>query len=288
MAGMSEYCAEIVKRHMSDPSQSPAEEQEALAQTQAFLDQVRMDPQALVLWNALSDILFWIKDRNGRFVWINDYLASQTQLPKSEVIGKTDVDCFPNELASIYMHDDAEILEKGTSIINKPELVMTPEGGVEWRQTTKSPIHSKAGSIVGTTGVSRKLAEGIPLPPEYATLAKMIGYITDNLSKRILIRDLARTTHLSISTLERYIHSHLRISPITLLRKIRMNRACQLLSNSTLNISEIATECGYESLSSFSRAFRRQHGMTPGDYRARQISGLQPELEGLASSHVNA
>ena len=250
-------------------------------QVREFLARVRTNDQSLALWDALSDVLFWIKDTQGRFVWINEYLASQTQLPKQEVIGKTDVDCFPNELASIYMHDDAEVLENGVSILNKPELVMTPEGGVEWRQTTKIPIYSHEGAIIGTKGVSRQLAKGIPLPPEYATLAKMIAYITDNLSKRILIRDLARTTHQSISTLERYIHSRLKISPITLLRKIRMNKACQLLSNSTLNISEIATECGYESLSSFSRAFRKQHGMTPGDFRAKQISKLQPELEGI-------
>jgi AraC-like DNA-binding protein len=254
---------------------------EASFNAEAFLEKMHPGFHGLELWNVLPDVSFWIKDHLGRFVWINDTLAGQAQLSRSEVVGKRDADCFPNELASIYMHDDAEIVATGKPMLNKPELVMTPVGGVEWRQTTKIPVLNKNGEVFGTSGISRKMARDIPLPPEYAALVKIISHASENLSKGVKIRDLARSVHLSISTLERYIRAHLRIAPNELLRKIKMNRAYQLLSNSTLNISEIAVECGYESVSSFSRAFRHYSGMTPGAYREKNRSQPQQLLGGI-------
>jgi AraC-like DNA-binding protein len=233
----------------------------------AFFSRMREGLHGMALWDALPDVHFWIKDAQGRFVWVNETLTLQARRPREDIIGKRDVDCFPNELASIYMHDDAEVLQYGTPLINKAELVMTPEGGVEWRQTTKVPVMDKQGHVMGTSGISRRMAKEVPLPPEYAALAQLIDHANRNLPNGIRVKDLAKTAHLSLSSLERYLQTHLHITPHELLLRIRMNRACHLLSNSTLNISEIAAQCGYESPSSFSRAFRLHKGSSPGTYR---------------------
>lgn len=217
----------------------------------------------------LPDVVFWVKDEEGRFLVINQALADQAQRPKSSIIGKRDVDCFPNELASNYMHDDDRVLKQGKPIRNKPELVLTPEGTVEWRQTTKFPVYSREGTIIGTAGISRKMAGQVPLPQEYAALTRIVNRVSKNLSSKMTVKEMAEESHFSISTLERYFHSHFGLSPNEFLLKIKINRASQLLSASTLNISEIASECGYENVSSFSRAFRRHMGTTPGNYRRR-------------------
>ncbi len=225
------------------------------------------------LWNMMPDVAFWVKDGGGRFIWVNDTLCNQAQLSRADLIGKRDVDCFPNELANNYMHDDAVILEGGAPILNKLELVMTPEGCVEWRQTTKYPVLNKENDVLGTQGISRKMESDVPLPQEYAALGHIIEHASENLAKKVTVKDLAREAHLSVSTLERYFRSHFRLSPNELLRKVRMNRAYLLLSSSALNVSEIAGECGYESLSSFSRAFRLYSGKTPVEYRTSHQSG---------------
>lgn len=237
-----------------------------------FLERMRPDPVVSELWDMLPDVVFWVKDDAGRFLVINQALADQAQRPKAMILGKRDVDCFPNELASNYMHDDDQVLKQGIPIRNKPELVLTPEGVVEWRQTTKLPVFSHDGEIIGTAGISRKMDAEVPLPHEYAALTHIVNRISKGLSQKITVRELAEESHFSISTLERYFHSHFGLSPHEFLLKIKVNRAAQLLSNSTLNISEIAAECGYDNVSSFSRAFRRQLGETPGAYRRRHRS----------------
>lgn len=245
-----------------------------------FLEQMRPDPVVSELWDMLPDVVFWVKDEAGRFLIINQALADQAQRTKAMILGKRDVDCFPNELASNYMHDDDRVLKQGIPIRNKPELVLTPEGVVEWRQTTKLPVFARDGAIIGTAGISRKMDAQVPLPHEYAALTHIVNRISRRLSEKITVRELAEESHFSISTLERYFHSHFGLSPNEFLLKIKVNRAAQLLSNSTLNISEIAAECGYDNVSSFSRAFRREIGETPGTYRKRHRSATTAmELE---------
>lgn len=50
--------------------------------------------------------------------------------------------------------------------------------------------------------------------------------------------------------------------------RMRIEQACHLLLTTSLNISQIAWQCGFGSFSQFSTLFRRQVGMSPGEYRA--------------------
>lgn len=56
----------------------------------------------------------------------------------------------------------------------------------------------------------------------------------------------------------------------TLLEDIRRERAQQLLLDAGLGISEIAQRLGFSDATAFGRAFRRWHGMSPSQYRARR------------------
>lgn len=58
-------------------------------------------------------------------------------------------------------------------------------------------------------------------------------------------------------------------SPIAYLNELRLQKACELLTNSDARIGEISAEVGFESTNHFINLFRRQHGMTPGAYRKR-------------------
>lgn len=51
--------------------------------------------------------------------------------------------------------------------------------------------------------------------------------------------------------------------------------AVSLLRGGTLTLSEVAAECGYPTLSSFNRQFRRQRGSSPGRFR-RSLAGETP------------
>ena len=58
-------------------------------------------------------------------------------------------------------------------------------------------------------------------------------------------------------------------SPMSLLRRVRMRHAADLLAANALSIDRVALNAGYQSRSSFTRTFRRYYGSDPSEYRAR-------------------
>ncbi|SIO64404.1 AraC family transcriptional regulator, activator of mtrCDE [Bradyrhizobium erythrophlei] len=58
-------------------------------------------------------------------------------------------------------------------------------------------------------------------------------------------------------------------SPMSLLRRVRMRRAADLLAANALSIDQVALNAGYQSRSSFARTFRRYYGSEPSEYRSK-------------------
>jgi len=62
-----------------------------------------------------------------------------------------------------------------------------------------------------------------------------------------------------------------RESPMSLLCRVRMHHAADLLTANALSIDQVALNAGYQSRSSFTRTFRRYYGSDPLEYRARAL-----------------
>lgn len=220
------------------------------------------------LFDDVSDVLFWYKDRKLRILWLNDAFAERVNLPKVQVLGKTDADLYFSEIAQIFMADDRRVMRTGQPMHRKVELLANRFGGVEWRSTTKLPVLDARGRIVGTTGISQPLTGTTEhLPPPYGSFGRIIDYCREHLAEGVDVEAMARHAGMSLATLARRFRQHLRISPGEFLAHLRLSRACKLLADSPLNVTEIALECGYESPAAFSRAFRRQMQTTPTRYR---------------------
>lgn len=79
--------------------------------------------------------------------------------------------------------------------------------------------------------------------------------------------DLADAVHLSRSAFAERFVQLTGVPPMTYLTDWRMQMACAALREGRRNIAQIAAATGYESEASFTRAFKRELGVTPGDYR---------------------
>ncbi|MEO8397994.1 MAG: PAS domain S-box protein, partial [Chloroflexota bacterium] len=83
----------------------------------------------------------------------------------SELIGKTDFDFFPPELAAKYYADDQAVIQSGQPMINIEEQTMEhPTQQQRWLLTTKAPVRNERGEVMGLVGVGlditgRKQAE---------------------------------------------------------------------------------------------------------------------------------
>jgi AraC-like DNA-binding protein len=57
------------------------------------------------------------------------------------------------------------------------------------------------------------------------------------------------------------------LSPVELVRSVRLNEARKKLANPKLSISEVAYSVGFNNLSYFTRSFKAEFGMLPSEYR---------------------
>jgi len=88
-----------------------------------------------------------------------------------------------------------------------------------------------------------------------------------NLEHPMQIIDIANELKISHRQLDRLFRKFLQTSPAQYFRSLRLARAAGLLSQTGLNISEIAFGCGFQSSSHLGRYFKDQYGVTPSTYR---------------------
>ncbi len=94
--------------------------------------------------------------------------------------------------------------------------------------------------------------------------------IINNLYSNLTMDEYAILCGMSLSSFKRKFQSVFKTTPKTYLTSKKMERASHLLLNSTLQIGEIAYDCGYESVSTFNRAFKSYFKKTPSVYKLSQ------------------
>ncbi len=95
---------------------------------------------------------------------------------------------------------------------------------------------------------------------------KLDETIHDNISDSNLnVEMLAELMYLDRSGLYRKIKAEMSMTPIAYIRKVRMEFAMELLANKKLTVSETAYACGFDSLSYFSKQFKKTYGTSPSD-----------------------
>ena len=105
-------------------------------------------------------VYIFVKDTQSRFVLNNmAHINILGATSPEEVIGKTDFDFFPPDLANQYYADEQELIQTGQPLINREELTITPQGTRQWLLTSKTPLRDNEGKIIGLVGSSRDTTE---------------------------------------------------------------------------------------------------------------------------------
>ncbi len=91
--------------------------------------------------------------------------------------------------------------------------------------------------------------------------------ITTNYQGKLDIGRLAKQAGLSKSHFRKIFRETHNISPRSLHQQTRMRRACEMLTYTRMNVSEIAEELGFSNINNFSRAFRNATSISPSQYQ---------------------
>jgi AraC-like DNA-binding protein len=226
------------------------------------------------LFDCVEDMLVWVKDRAGRYQWVNraflinfamdDRHGSESADPR-DVIGKTDYDLSPAFLADQFRLDDEYVLA-GNRIVDRIELVGQPDGLTVWNLTNKIPLKDVDGQIIGTAGLTRNLGSTHQKAPG-SEFGPILAYLRDHYHTTVTNRQLAKLAHMSVRAFERKFRASFHLTPQKYLRKLRMRMASRALVYTRESMANVAIGCGFSDQSHFTREFRRQFGRTPRDYR---------------------
>ncbi len=104
----------------------------------------------------------------------------------------------------------------------------------------------------------------VQIPPEFQ---ESVRYIRQNLAKPLEVTQLAQRAGYSLNHYIRLFRKYLHVTPARYILTCRIERACQLLSQTRLPVEQIATACGFDSVSYFYRTFKALKGNTPARYR---------------------
>jgi AraC family transcriptional regulator of arabinose operon len=131
--------------------------------------------------------------------------------------------------------------------------------------------------LVAAAGAAWKLLTQIAvdrvIPAPGDPLQRAMAFLSERLDSTVSVGELARLVGVSPSHLTAMFRRATGGGVLAHHTALKMARARQLLDVSDLQVGEIARELGYSDPFYFSRHFRRHHGMSPSDYRARDHPG---------------
>jgi len=120
--------------------------------------------QKNVILNAFLENIpdyMYVKDTNSRFIMNNkSHMSALGASSQEKVVGKTDFDFFPKNLAQQYYNDEQELIKKGEPLIDKEEKAINKTTGkFEWLSSTKVPILDDKGDKIGIVGITRDITD---------------------------------------------------------------------------------------------------------------------------------
>ena len=108
-----------------------------------------------------------------------------------------------------------------------------------------------------------------PHNPETDRLSNVISYISENYNKDLVLSDVADIACMTIQSFCRFFKKRTNKTFIQFLNEYRIGKACVMLIENKLSISEICYDLGYNSTTNFNRVFKGQYACTPMEYRKK-------------------
>lgn len=159
-AGASDYIMKTNLKRLIPAFERELREAEIRSQKRQVEEAIRYERILLrTLIDNLPDTIF-IKDTECRKIVANtadiQFMGFSSE---ADIIGKTDLEIFPDETGKRGYADDKEIITTGIPVINREEEFVDANGKHHWLLTTKIPIHNGQGKISGLVGLGHNITD---------------------------------------------------------------------------------------------------------------------------------
>jgi len=133
----------------------------------------------------------YFKDAEHRFILVNKAKAEHARVRPDQMVGRTDEDFLPADVAVRLREDDQRVLLSGVPIINKVERI-ADAFGERWVMVTKIPRYSVDGEVTGTMGISRDITGWRQTELELEKAQGLLRLLLDALPDLVFVKDAAQ------------------------------------------------------------------------------------------------
>lgn len=234
-----------------------------------MLDEIHAK-QVIQVFDQIPEIYFFIKDREGRFARANRALLDRLGLPDEQaILGTTDHDRYPAQIADRLVEDDRRVMETGEALLDQVEVLYDETGKLDWFSTTKMPLRDSAGKVIGVIGIVRSHEGHRSIAASHRAVSRVIEFVREDPGSALRVSDLARRAGVSERHLNRQFNEALGIGIQQFLIRSRVQNAAKEIRETNQSLAEIGGACGFYDQSAFTRQFRKHLGITPAAYRKR-------------------
>jgi len=121
------------------------------------------------LLQALPDLV-WLKDPDGVFLACNTRFEQLFGAPQASIIGRTDRDFLPPDLADVFRQHDLAAMHSDRPRVNEECVTFASDGHSELLQTIKTAVRRPDGSVLGVLGIGRDIGTVRRVEQEYRAL----------------------------------------------------------------------------------------------------------------------
>ncbi|MFY9854805.1 MAG: PAS domain S-box protein, partial [Terracidiphilus sp.] len=162
------FFRDITAHRKAEASLQNAKDSADEANRRLLLEQSIIENERKMLRALIDNIpdFMYVKDTESRFVVANSHLARVVAVETPEqLMGYTDFDLYPREMAEGFYQDDQEVMRSGQPLYDREEKGFDSAGNESYVLTTKVPLRDGNGKVTGMAGVgrdisARKRAEG--------------------------------------------------------------------------------------------------------------------------------
>ncbi|MFZ0454332.1 MAG: PAS domain-containing protein [Ignavibacteriaceae bacterium] len=146
-----------------------------------------------ILLKTLIDNLpdgIYVKDSECRKTLSNKAdLRNMGKISEEEVLGKTDFEFFPKDIAEKFYEDDRAVINDGKAVLNREEFFTDDQGIKSWLLTSKLPLKDAKGATIGLIGIGRDITDQKLFEEALQNERNQLRTLIDNLPDLIFFKD---------------------------------------------------------------------------------------------------
>jgi PAS domain S-box-containing protein len=146
--------------HVLDDSEADPKSGSASAERRNLADALAYERNVLRTMIDLIPACIYAKDAHSRFTAGNKLVANRMGANPDELIGKTDFDFFPREMAEKFFADEQALIQSGEALYDLEEVAYDKTSGTNRvLLTSKVPLRDAAGQLTGIIGIGYDITE---------------------------------------------------------------------------------------------------------------------------------